>query len=348
MKTLVIGIPVLVACGGNDGGMPPAPDAAPTAALYEPAQRYTPLTGDGMITYTTQDPQTPSRTIRLRVRVPQGATGPLPAVVVMHGGGFADAGHEKLEDWGIALASAGYVAINFANAEDEATSHCVPLGIPLAECNGTAFTTEVADGGTLPAAVWSRPNDAKAILDRLDGIEQAAGVTIDRARLGVLGHSAGAHGVMALAGASIAVSPSVPVMTGVAEPRFKAFVANSPQGIGYLGLSATSWDPIRAPVLIQTGLRDMTPGEEAAGRRHAFQGLDGPDAFEHYVNSEDTQHGVFSLEFNPGIENIELTLATTGVAFFDAYLNDRAEAHAWLASDALTEATAGVSTLARK
>lgn len=335
---------ILVACGGGDDDMMMM---QPPTGLYEPAQRYEVTSGTGMITYTTGDTVTPDRTLTLRVRTPMGATGPLPAVVVIHGGGFNDNGHNLMADWGAALATAGYVAINFGNATDEEVAHCYALQIPQNECNMTALTTEVSAGGTLPAAVWTRPNDASAILDRLDAIETAAGVTIDRERIGVLGHSAGAHATMALAGASIQVSPSV-ARLDVAEPRVKAFVANSPQGIDYLGLSATSWDPITAPVLIQTGLRDGTPGEEPAGRRHAFMGLDGPDAFEHYVNDEDTMHGVFSLEMNPGVMGVELYLATTGVAFFDAYLRDRPEAHAWLASDALTEATAGVSTLQRK
>lgn len=333
----------LVGCGGDDGGGPPT---GPTG-LYEPAQRYEPMQGDGAITYTTLDPVTPERTIPLRVRFPQGATGPLPVVIVMHGGGFVDNGHTHLGDWGAVLATSGYVAINLGNATDEAISHCVALQIPAAECMGPALMVEPADGGTLPAAVYSRPNDAMAVLDRLDAIAAVAGITVDPTRVAVLAHSAGSHAVMTLAGAVIDVSPTAPDMT-IRDPRFRAYVANSPQGIGRFGLTATSWDPIAVPVLIQTGREDQTSGEGAASRLDAFAHLDGPDVFQHYVDADGSPHGAFSLEDSPGVAGIELTIASTAIAFLDAYVLDRAEAKAWLASDALTEFTAGVSTLSVK
>lgn len=346
-RLLFAGSIVLVACGDQGGGGD-QPDSAPQLMdLYEPAQRYTVRQGDGMITYTSTDIITPQRTIPLRVRVPEGRTGPLPVVVVIHGGGFVDNGHANLADWGIALATAGYVVINFANATDEQNAHCAPLQIPSNECVISQLEMEVADGGTLPAALYTRPRDASAILDRLPAIAQAAGVQIDPSRVGVLGHSGGSHATLALAGSVVDVSPSIHAMPS-RDPRFKAYVANSPQGIGRSGMTATSWDGITVPVLIQTGRNDSSGGEEAAGRRHAFAHMPGPDKFEHYVDDPNTSHEIFSLSHDPGIEGVELTLASTAIAFLDAYVLDRPEARAWLASDALTRATAGVSTLDRK
>jgi predicted dienelactone hydrolase len=194
---------------------------------------------------------------------------------------------------------------------------------------------------------FTRPNDAKAILDRLDVIAEVAGVTIDDTRVAVLGHSAGAHAVMGLAGAAIQVSPTIAELPAD-EPRFKAFVAASPQGVGRAGLHEMSWDPITAPILIQTGQRDETPREQAEDRLDAFQHLAGPDAYQQYVDAEATSHDVFALSGTPGVTGIELTLASTAIAFLDAYLLDRAEAKDWLASDALFEATEGVSTLSAK
>lgn len=338
---------LLVACGDQGGGGDP-PDGAPQIMdLYESAQRYAVRQGDGMITYTSTDIITPQRTIPLRVRVPEGATGLLPAVVVIHGGGFVDNGHVNLADWGIALATAGYVVINFGNATDEQNAHCAPLQIPASECVGSQLGTEVAEGGTIPAALYTRPRDASAILDRLSAIAQAAGVQIDPLRVGVLGHSGGAHATLALAGSVVDVSPSIHAMPS-RDPRFKAYVANSPQGIGRSGMTATSWDGITVPVLVQTGRNDASGGEDAPARRHAFMHMPGPHKFEHFVDDPNTSHEIFSLSHDPGIEGVELTLASTAIAFFDAYVLDRPEAREWLTSDALNRTTGGISTLARK
>lgn len=336
-NSLLTSLVLLAACG---------PDR--TALLYSPAKTYRVIdTVDHPLTYMTGDPTTPSRTITLRIRSPRGATGPLPAVVVIHGGGFNPNGFNALADWGEQLAAAGFVAINFGNADDEGNAHCVPLMIPAGECTAAFLTRDVSQGGTMPAWLYTRPQDAKAIVDQLASVEQRAGVQIDRDRLGVLGHSAGAHATMSLAGLVIDLSPSVKARAWNADARFKAFVANSPQGLDYLGITATSWSAITRPMLVQTGKRDATEGEQPAGRREAFKRLPGPDAFEHYLDDEGTPHSLFALEKDEGVTGLELALARTGVAFFDAFLNGRDEAKAFLNGNALSRAT-GVSTLSRK
>ncbi len=124
-----LALALVVGCGSQHDTTAAAPDAKATpTGLYQPEKIYG-LAGDGdgtvlQLTYTSGDTATPQRTINLRVRAPEGAQGPLPAVVVIHGGGFNTGGHNGLKDWGRALAAAGYVAINFGNAEDEETSHC--------------------------------------------------------------------------------------------------------------------------------------------------------------------------------------------------------------------------------
>lgn len=70
--------------------------------------------------------------------------------------------------------------------------------------------------------------------------------------------------------------------------------------------------------------------------------------FEHVLNDATAKHPQFGLEQDPGLTGNESVLASTAVAFLDETLQGRKEAAAWLASDALSEATAGVSTLSRK
>jgi predicted dienelactone hydrolase len=205
---------------------------------------------------------------------------------------------------------------------------------------------EVADGGTLPAAMYTRPNDAKAVLDKLSMIASVAGVTIDTNRLGVLGHSGGAHAVMALSGSVTDVSQSVHDMP-MREPRFRAYVANSPQGIGHIGMIATSWDRIAVPMLVQTGKADNHNGELVSERLEAYEHLRGPDAYLHYVDSAAANHEFFSLS-DPVPAGEQTYVAATALAFLDAYVRERKEAIDWLASDALSKATNGVSTLTVK
>lgn len=59
-------------------------------------------------------------------------------------------------------------------------------------------------------------------------------------------------------------------------------------------------------------------------------------------------HAQCALEQDEGVKGIELAPARTGIAFFDAYLMERAAARQWLASDKQSTATSGVSTLSRK
>jgi dienelactone hydrolase len=341
MKRALLIATAAVACSCGQGGR--------KVPFYAPAGQYSVSTTDSSLTYTTEDTVfTPERTIKLRIRAPNGASGALPAVVVIHGGAFNNNGFNTLSDWGDQLARAGYVAIHFSNSDDELGAHCKSLMISASECTAAMLTTEVSEGGTIPSWLWTRPNDASAIFDRLSEIEAAAGVQIDRTRVGVVGHSGGSHATLSLAGLAIDFSPTIKNQQWLPDARFKAFVANSPQGIDHTGVTATSWDLIRAPVLIQTGRRDSTEGEPPAGRRHAFQGLDGPDAFEHYIDDEDTSHVVFALDAHDGVEGNELAVARTGIAFLDAYLLGRQEAKDWLAGDGLSKSTGGTSTLSRK
>jgi dienelactone hydrolase len=319
-----------------------------TALLYSPAKTFKVDTVDHALTYTTADSMTPARTITLRIRTPRGATGPLPMVIVIHGGGFNPNGHNGLEDWGAQLAAAGFVAVNFGNAEDEGNAHCTSLMIPVSECTAALLTKEVSAGGTIPVWLYTRPQDAKAIVDQLSSIEQKASVQVDRDRLGVLGHSAGSHAVMSLAGVVVDVSPSLKARAWNADARFKAFVANSPQGLNSMGLMETSWGAITRPVLIQTGKRDSTEGEQAPSRRHPYPRLPGPNAYEHYIDDDAATHSVFALEKDEGVAGHELSLARTGLAFFDAFLNGRDEAKQFLAGNALSRASGGLSTLSKK
>jgi len=204
----------------------------------------------------------------------------------------------------------------------------------------------VSAGGTLVMPMYTRPRDASAILDRIGTIATQIGVAIDPANVAVLGHSGGAHAVMALAGAVIDVSPSVHAMPS-RDARFKAYVANSPQGLGRMGLTATSWAAITVPMMIQTGRNDGTSTSPPPADRRV-RPPDRPRRVPALPRPRELDPRGVRARARPGITGNELTLASTAVAFLDAYVLKRPEAVAWLATDALNQATGGRSTLSRK
>lgn len=286
------------------------------------------------------------RTFPILIRYPVDAPGPLPLIIWSHGGGYNDKGHHQNNEWGTVLASAGYAVIHIAHVEDEAGAHCVALQIPADECETSDFSKEVREGGTIPSPWYHKPLDGIAVLDALENIERAANLTFDRERIGAAGWSGGTVMVMGMAGSVRDVSPSVHNFTSF-EPRVKAFLANSPQGIGAIGYTETSWDGITGPVLVATGKADNTPNEQAPARLDSFEHMPGPDKYLLYIDSTDANHTTFGLG-SDGARELQPYVAATALAFFDAYLRDYPQALAWLNSDGVSVWSSGVATITVK
>lgn len=328
----------------NDGnrGNATAKSTPNTALLYQSPDTYEVGVFEGYVVHDA----TRDRDIPIKLRYPKDAPGPLPLIVFSHGGGANNKGQNAYGEWGETLAAAGYAVINLAHVEDEHDAHCAPLGIPSTECEPGDFRTEVAAGGTLPALWYNRPRDASAVLDDLAGIEKASGLDLAETQMGMAGHSAGAHTVMSLAGAVVAFAPSVPALTA-ADPRFKAFLALSPQGVDYVGMTEDSWGGITAPLLVVTGAGDKTPGEQAGDRTDAFAHSNPPDKYLVFIDSPQATHSTFGLGPD-GTARLMPYIKAPAVAFFDAYVRGLSEAKSWLDSTALSEASAGVARVEGK
>jgi len=286
------------------------------------------------------------RTFPILVRYPVGAPSPLPLIIWSHGGGYNNDGHHQNNEWGTVLASAGYAVIHIAHVEDEPGAHCVPLQIPADECETSDFSKEVREGGTIASPWYHKPLDGIAVLDDLENIERVANLTFDRDRIGAAGWSGGTVMVIGMAGSVRDVSPSVHNFTSF-DPRVKAFLANSPQGIGANGYTETSWDGITGPVLVATGKSDTTPNEQALSRLDSFEHMPGPDKYLLYIDSPDANHTTFGLG-SDGARKLQPYVAATGVAFFDAYLRGYPEALAWLNSTGMSLWSSGVAEISTK
>ncbi len=353
---IAIVVTLLIACGGRDdrqnrdrqptanaaNASTSAPTAAPAPNEYRTPNTYQIKVFDN---YTVNDAKR-NRKFSILVRYPVDAPSPMPLIVWSHGGDAENNGHHLNPGWGSTLARAGYAVIHIAHAEDNDDAHCTPLKIPANECGLGSFGREVSEGGTLRVLWYNRPRDASAVLDDLDNIERAANIKFDRNRIGTAGHSGGTHGIMSLAGALIDVSPSVHNMYS-ADPRFKAFLVNSPHGIGFLGLTKTSWDKIAGPMMIATGAGDSTPTEQAKDRLDPFKYMPPGNKYQMYIDSPKANHGTFGLGTD-GTPELQSFVAVNGIAFLDAYLRGLPEAKAWLNSDNMSLWSNGIAKITAK
>lgn len=316
-----------------------------TGGPYVSPRSYQTAVLDG---YVVADP-TRMRTLAIRIRRPVGAPPPLPLVIFSPGGGANPQGHMTHEEWGTRLASAGYAVIHMAHPAGEPSAHCAPLRIPAVECDSVS----IASGATLGPIWYQRPRDATAVINDLSAIEAATGARFDFSRIAIAGHSGGAHTVMSTSGTAVDWSASVKRVI-YREPRIRAFLANSPQGIGIFGMSPASWDSISPPVMVTTGRADSGGAtDDPTLRLHPFQHMPAPDKYQLYVDSPDAVHNVFGLNAATGAGDRPLTkleeyVFASGLAFLDAYVRELPPARAWLRSREIEGWSAGVAKISWK
>jgi predicted dienelactone hydrolase len=234
---------VTFACATADGARA-RKDAAPAAPTrYSSEAGSTPV---GVIPDATLRDAQRGRDVSLTIDYPT-TPGPHPLIIFSHGFGASGRAYVGLSShW----ASNGYVVIKPTHTGDD--------------------TLRLAD--ITPADFRYRVADIKFVLDSLDALEAAYPELkgkIDRAKIGVGGHSLGALTAMLLAGVR-----TFPGGTSYADPRVKAVVAMSPQGPRESwGLTKDSWSEVKVPVMYMTGDRDkgIDDTETPEWRREAFE-----------------------------------------------------------------------------
>lgn len=211
------------------------------------------------------DPQR-NKDLEMSIEYPT-RNGPYPVIIFSHAFGGSNLGYVALTEY---WASHGYVCIRPKHADAGAV---VDPKNEVAEGRkrNASMALSWASG---PESNWrDRARDVTFIIDSLAMLEQQYPELRDRmdhAKIGVGGHSYGAFTTMQLAGMKVVIN-GTPV--NVADPRIKAAIAMSPQGVGDVGgLTPESWRDVRLPILYMTGTQDKLAEDDAVERRHdAFQ-----------------------------------------------------------------------------
>ena len=243
------------------------------------------------------------KTVPCRVTYPSGS-GKFPVIVWSHGLYGSQEFYQPLVRY---WAEHGYLVLQPSHSDS------------VLHGNG-----DLTKGKAMSTRDWaSRPQDISFLIDSLTTSPELK-THADPTRIGVGGHSFGAHTTMLVGGAE-------PVVGAIySDPRPEAFLAISPQGGSRL-LNKNSWLGFTRPMLFISGDNDESQGgEKASWRLEPFQGA--PAGRKYLMWVKDAYHnfggisGVIRTASGPANpDQVEVVRSAT-LAFWDAYLKSDATA----------------------
>lgn len=169
----------------------------------------------------------------------------------------------------------------------------------------------------------SRPQDVSFLLDYL-GKSPKLSAYADLSRVGMGGHSFGAHTTVLVEGAKPSFGPDYK------DPRPRAFIAISPQGESRLFTSA-SWSGLTRPTLFISGDNDDQPsGEKAPWRLSSFEKSPAGEKYLLWVKNAYHNFGGMTGHIRAGsgpanADHVEVVKSAT-LAFWDSQLKEQASA----------------------
>lgn len=270
------------------------------------------------------------KTLPLRLTFPK-AEGKFPVIVYSHGAmGSKDAYAPLIELW----ASHGYICIQPTHEDS----------LQLMLKSGERFRLQNV------WAKWStRPPDIRLILDSLKQLEadvEGLEGKIDHERIGMGGHSFGAHTSQLIGGVKLR-NPVTKRFQTYYDPRPDAFLLISPQGTGD-SLVEESYSGLTRPTLVITGTNDKSPrnGKDHLWRREVYDHSPAGDRFLLLV--DEAYHGFGGITgarrfpgSGPANEDHVNYVKSASLALWDAFLKSDDDAKRWLQTGAYDKATAG-------
>jgi dienelactone hydrolase len=264
-----------------------------------------------------------NRTVPVKIYAPSTiTTEPFPLIIFSHGLGGSREGYEYL---GQSWAAQGYVTVHLQHpGSDESVWQDVGLGQRM-----TAMRRAAAQ----PRHALDRVLDVSFAIDELTRLNATNSIwrgKLDLNRIGVAGHSFGAHTTLTIAGAVYAGWSE----TTLADPRVKAAIPMSAPVPANQSRLDTVFAGVKIPCLHMTGTKDDSPigDTKAVERRLPFDHCRNSD--QHLITFTDGDHAIFGGRERRlgGRKDAEFQrlICLSSLAFWDAYLRDDAEAKKWL------------------
>ncbi len=186
------------------------------------------------------------------------------------------------------------------------------------------------------ADAWrERPRQITLLISSFEAIGKAVPALknrLDIKRVGVGGHSFGAHTSQAIGGLDIARGLLV-----TRDKRVKAVVCISPQG-DKPGMPKSAWKSFKTPAMFLTGSKDESPiqkGKSGLWRRGAYD--NSPAGGKYLIWIDGVEHsfggitGIRRRRIKANADHVRIVKKTT-LAFLDAYVRDDKKAKAYLTS----------------
>ena len=195
-------------------------------------------------------------------------------------------------------------------------------------------------GLTNPTSDWaSRPKDVTFLLDSVKS-HPVLSARADLSRVGMGGHSYGAHTTLLISGAETRIGGPF------ADPRPRAFLAISPQGADRL-LTDSSWAGLKRPTLFISGDNDKgRKGDPPSWRLEPFKGSPAGEKYLLWV--KDAHHnfgGISGARHSksgpPNGDQVALVKSAT-LAFWDKYLKSKPEAARLIDSGSYNDSSQGL------
>ncbi|HEY9790026.1 MAG TPA: hypothetical protein V6D22_06500 [Candidatus Obscuribacterales bacterium] len=258
MEKLLIAIALLSLLGLNSAVSSTAAAADRLAAVADrPEQQVSIATRELYLEDSRRQ-----KTVPLRVTFPEGA-GPFPVIIFSHGLFGSRDGYTYLAKY---WAEHGYACIQ--------PSHDDSIRWMRERGKSVRLRQMLRDQPYDKSAWINRVGDITFIIDSLPLDPDFAG-KFDTARIAVAGHSYGAYTSLLIGGARVPRKELAPKIESLADPRVKAIVAMSPQGIrardNDVGFDDKGSYTIKIPSLYLTGDRDQTGWNTPASRAEAFK-----------------------------------------------------------------------------
>jgi predicted dienelactone hydrolase len=279
--------------------------------------------------------------LQLRVTYPvTAADQKLPVIIFSHGAGGSRKNYQPLvKHW----ASHGYVCIQPTHGDSISM-------LPRGEWRKYRSVREYINSGVLGKHQLTRPDDIKLVLDQMSKIEDqipALKGRLDSKRIGMGGHSFGAHTTQMIGGLSLSGLGKRRITADDTRPQ--ALLMISPQGTGNQ-IDRESWENIDRPTMVVTGTNDHgRQGQSYKWRLQVYENVPAQQKYLTFVKDATHNFGGISGARYPGSgaknDNHVSYVQSATIAFWDAHLKDDAQAKKYLQSKKMSTATKDRATI---